>query len=100
MRSYLDDWLTRPLHGAAASLDTLLAREPGHLAALLSKGALLERLGREPVIIEPISQSTEGDNHDVLRQQASNTDAGNHEANRAEKQFFRDSSASIAANRQ
>jgi hypothetical protein len=34
----------------------------------LSGGAcLLERLGREPVVIQPMSQPTEGDNNDVLR---------------------------------
>ena len=68
--------------------------------ALSGAACLLERLGREPVIIEPMSQSTEGDNHDVLRQQASNTDAGRHEATHAEKQFYYDSSASSPVNRQ
>src|SRR5215469_1667006 len=58
--------------------------------ALAGAACLLERLGREPVIIEPMSQSTEGDNQDVLQQQASNTDAGSYEANSAEKQFYRD----------
>ncbi len=33
------------LQGAMVSLDTVLAREPAHLAALLSKGSLLERMG-------------------------------------------------------
>jgi hypothetical protein len=34
----------------------------------LSGGAcLLERWGREPVVIQPMSQPAEGDDHDVLR---------------------------------
>ena len=61
--------------------------------ALSGAACLLERLGPAPVIVEPMSQSTEGDNHDVLRQQASHSDAGNHEATHAEKQFYGDSSA-------
>jgi hypothetical protein len=35
--------------------------------ALSGCACLLERIGTEPVIIEPISQSTEGATHDVLR---------------------------------
>ena len=47
----------------------------------LSGGAcLLERLGREPVVIQPMSQPTEGDNNDVLRSEtfgaAEQPDAG------------------------
>ena len=34
----------------------------------LSGGAcLLERVGHEPIVIQPMSQPAEGDNHDVLR---------------------------------
>jgi hypothetical protein len=90
-------WIAAPaaLFVSRKALDWLLT-----LLALSGAACLLERLGREPVIIEPIPQSTDGDNYDVLRQQASNTGAGNHEANHAEKQFYRDSSASSPANRQ
>ena len=47
----------------------------------LSGGAcLLEPLGREPVVIQPMSQPTEGDNNDVLRSEtfgaAEQPDAG------------------------
>jgi hypothetical protein len=90
-------WIAAPaaLFVSRKPLDWLFA-----WMALSGAACLLERLGREPVIIEPMSQSTEGDNHDVLRQQASNTDAGNYEATHAEKQFYRDSSASGPVNRQ
>ncbi len=35
--------------------------------ALSGCACLLERIGAEPVMIEPISPSTKGDTHDVLR---------------------------------
>jgi len=90
-------WIAAPvaLFVSRNALDWLLT-----WLALSGAACLLERLGREPVIIEPMTQSTEGDNYDVLRQQASNTDAGNHEAGHAEKHFYRDSSAGGPANRQ
>jgi len=90
-------WIAAPvaLFVSRNALDWLLT-----WLALSGAACLLERLGREPVIIEPMAQSTEGDNYDVLRQQASNTDAGNHEAGHAEEQFYRDSSAGGPANRQ
>jgi hypothetical protein len=37
--------------------------------ALSGAACLLERLGREPVVIEPVSQPAEGDTDDVLRSQ-------------------------------
>jgi hypothetical protein len=40
----------------------------------LSGGAcLLERIGQEPVVIQPLSQSTEGDSNDVLRPESHGT---------------------------
>ncbi len=49
----------------------------------LSGGAcLLERLGQEPVVIQPMSQPAEGDNSDVLRSEshgnAEHSGAGDH----------------------
>jgi Protein of unknown function (DUF1360) len=40
----------------------------------LSGGAcLLERIGQEPVVIQPLSQSVEGDSNDVLRPESHGT---------------------------
>jgi len=44
--------------------------------ALSGAACLFERLGHEPVVIEPMSQSTEGDNTDVLRTKTSDSGAG------------------------
>jgi hypothetical protein len=58
--------------------------------ALSGAACLLERLGREPVVIESMSQSTEGDNTDVLRTKAGDADAGRFEPDSAAEQFYRD----------
>ena len=68
--------------------------------ALSGAACLLERLGREPVIIEPMAQSTEGDNTDVLWTKAGDNVAGKYEPDNADEQFYRDPSASRRATRQ
>lgn len=68
--------------------------------ALSGAACLLERLGREPVIIEPMPQSTEGDTTDVLRPKTGDHVAGKYEPDDAEEQFYRDPSASRRATQQ
>ena len=56
---------------AAAPLAFYVSRAPLDWClvwlALSGAACLLERFGREPVIIEPMSQSTQGDDSNVLR---------------------------------
>ncbi|MEO7144137.1 MAG: hypothetical protein ABI165_11630 [Bryobacteraceae bacterium] len=70
----------------AAPMAFFVSREPLDLffvwLALSGAACLLERGGREQLMIEPMSQPTEGDHHDVLRTEAGNGDAGSHEAGR------------------
>jgi hypothetical protein len=68
--------------------------------ALSGAACVLERLGREPVIIEPMSQPTEGDNTDVLRTKAGNPDTGRFQTDSAQDQFHGDPVASGRGARQ
>jgi hypothetical protein len=52
------------------------------------------------VIIEPMAQSTEGDNTDVLWTKAGNPNARECEPDNAEQRFYGDPSASRRATRQ
>ena len=55
----------------AAPLALFITRQPIDWLlvwlALSGSACLIERLGREPVIIEPVSQLSEGESHHVLR---------------------------------
>jgi len=75
----------------AAPMSLYVTRGPLDLLfvwlALSGAACLLERLGREPVIIEPISQLTEGDNTDVLRTKTGNLEAGRFQTDHAAGRF-------------
>ena len=53
--------------------------------ALSGAACLLERLGRDPVVIEPMSQSTRGDDTNVLRTEAGDPDAREFQPDAASK---------------
>jgi hypothetical protein len=59
----------------AAPLALFITRQPIDWLlvwlALSGSACLIERLGREPVIIEPVSQLSEGESHHVLRSETS-----------------------------
>src|SRR5215469_14492556 len=82
----LSFWIAAPMafYVSRAPLDWLFV-----WLALSGAACVLERLGREPVIIEPISQLTEGENTDVLRTKAGDA-AGRFEPDSAAEQFYRD----------
>lgn len=67
--------------------------------ALSGAACVLERLGQESVIIEPMSQSTEGDNYDVLRTKAGNPETGRLEPNSGAERFYGDPVAGGRATR-
>ena len=80
-------WIAAPMafYVSRAPLDWLFV-----WLALSGAACVLERLGREPVITEPISQLTEGENTDVLRTKAGDAHAGRSEPDSAAEQFYRD----------
>jgi Protein of unknown function (DUF1360) len=93
----------------AAPLAFFVCRRPLDLAvtwlALSGAACLLERIGQQPISIQPMTASEEterraGENNDVLWPRPGNTGAGDHADGAADEQSYTGSSASDRVDRQ